>query len=186
MLVAGRMIGGVGVGTLALGAPLYISEVAAPNLRGSLLVLETFSIVIGAIIAYWMTYGTAEIQSDWAWRTPFLLQMIPAVMVGLGIHLFPYSPRWLCMRDRNDDSLQALCQLRRTPEDDPRVQIEWKGIIAEVRLEREILRRRHGDCSAVSLELKIWRDMFTRYRRRTAVAMGVMFFQQVCGLPAIV
>ena len=47
MLVAGRTIGGVGVGTLALGAPLYISEIAPPNLRGSLLVLEALSIVIG-------------------------------------------------------------------------------------------------------------------------------------------
>ena len=34
-LVAGRTIGGVGVGTLAMGAPLYISEIAPPNLRGS-------------------------------------------------------------------------------------------------------------------------------------------------------
>lgn len=57
-LVAGRFIGGIGVGTLAMGAPLYISEVAPPNLRGSLLVLEAISIVIGAIIAYWCTYGT--------------------------------------------------------------------------------------------------------------------------------
>jgi MFS family permease len=57
-LVAGRFIGGIGVGTLALGAPLYISEIAPPNLRGSLLVLEAISIVIGAIVAYWITYGT--------------------------------------------------------------------------------------------------------------------------------
>lgn len=57
-LVAGRFIGGIGVGTLAMGAPLYISEVAPPNLRGSLLVLEAICIVIGAIIAYWITYGT--------------------------------------------------------------------------------------------------------------------------------
>ena len=57
-LVAGRTIGGIGVGTLALGAPLYISEIAPPNLRGSLLVLESLSIVIGAILAYWITYGT--------------------------------------------------------------------------------------------------------------------------------
>lgn len=57
-LVAGRFIGGIGVGTLAMGAPLYISEIAPPNLRGSLLVLEAISIVIGAIIAYWITYGT--------------------------------------------------------------------------------------------------------------------------------
>ena len=57
-LVAGRFIGGIGVGTLAMGAPLYISEIAPANVRGSLLVLEAISIVIGAIIAYWITYGT--------------------------------------------------------------------------------------------------------------------------------
>lgn len=57
-LVAGRFIGGIGVGTLAMGAPLYISEISPPNLRGSLLVLEAISIVIGAIIAYWITYFT--------------------------------------------------------------------------------------------------------------------------------
>lgn len=57
-LVAGQFIGGTGVGTLAVGAPLYISEISPPNLRGSLLVLEAISIVIGAIIAYWITYGT--------------------------------------------------------------------------------------------------------------------------------
>lgn len=57
-LVAGRFIGGIGVGTLAMGAPLYISEIAPPNLRGSLMVLEALSIVIGAIVSYWITYGT--------------------------------------------------------------------------------------------------------------------------------
>jgi MFS family permease len=57
-LVAGRAIGGIGVGTLAMGAPLYISEIAPPDLRGSLLVLGSISIVVGAIIAYWITYAT--------------------------------------------------------------------------------------------------------------------------------
>lgn len=61
MLVAGRTIGGVGVGTLALGAPLYISEIAPPNLRGSLLVLETFSIVIGGESIH-LTLYNARVQ----------------------------------------------------------------------------------------------------------------------------
>jgi MFS family permease len=132
-----------------------------------------------------MTYGTSEIQSDWAWRLPFLLQMVPALMVGFGIHLFPFSPRWLVMRNRNDESLQSLCRLRGIPADDERVQIEWKGIIADVRLEREVLRRRHGESSGVALEFKIWYDLFTRYRSRTFVAVGVMFFQQVCLSPIL-
>ena len=52
-LVAGRTICGVGVGTLAMGAPIYISEIAPPQIRGTLLVLESISIVSGVVIAYW-------------------------------------------------------------------------------------------------------------------------------------
>ncbi|KAI1086675.1 hypothetical protein F5B19DRAFT_122280 [Rostrohypoxylon terebratum] len=69
-LVAGRTIGGIGVGTIAMGAPLYISEIAPPNLRGSLLVLEQISIAIGAIVSYWITYGTRQTAGDWAFRLP--------------------------------------------------------------------------------------------------------------------
>lgn len=74
-LVFGRFFGGIGVGTLALvsspfstslgttltlqqGAPLYISEIAPPNLRGALLVLESVSIVLGVVVSYWISYGT--------------------------------------------------------------------------------------------------------------------------------
>ncbi|KAI6903958.1 hexose carrier protein [Hortaea werneckii] len=60
-LVAGRAIGGLGTGTLALGAPMYISEVSPPNLRGTLLVLESVSIVSGVIISYWISYACKDI-----------------------------------------------------------------------------------------------------------------------------
>ncbi|TPR04249.1 Fungal Zn(2)-Cys(6) binuclear cluster domain family protein [Aspergillus niger] len=48
-IVASRSIGGIGVGTLAMGAPLYISEISPPAWRGSFWVLEAISIVTGAI-----------------------------------------------------------------------------------------------------------------------------------------
>jgi MFS family permease len=180
MLVAGRTIGGIGVGTLALGAPLYITEIAPPNLRGSLLVLEQFSIVVGAIVSYWLTYGTSEIPNEWSWRLPFLLQMVPALTVGIGIHIFPFSPRWLCMADRSDDSLKSLAKLRRRSEQDHLVQTEWKGILTEVRAQNEIMRRRHGDISGAKLEVLGWIDLCRpRYARRTMVATAIPFFQQV-------
>lgn len=75
-LVAGRTIGGIGVGTLALGAPLYISEISPPHLRGALLVLESVSIVLGVVISYWITYGTRYIDSEASFRIPFGLQMV--------------------------------------------------------------------------------------------------------------
>ncbi|KAI1054499.1 hypothetical protein LB506_010703 [Fusarium annulatum] len=186
-LVAGRAIGGIGVGTLAMGAPLYISEISPPNLRGSLLVLEALSIVIGAIISYWITYGTKDMASEWSFRLPFLLQMPPALLVGLGIHFFPYSPRWLVMRQRDNDSLHALAQLRRVPATDNRVQAEWKGILTEVRFQQEILSQEHPNDNGIILELKQWGDLFRpRCLKRTAVALGIPFFQQFSGINAFV
>ncbi|RSL70406.1 hypothetical protein CEP53_001837 [Fusarium sp. AF-6] len=186
-LVAGRTIGGVGVGTLAMGAPLYISEIAPPNLRGSLLVLEAISIVIGAIIAYWVTYSSRDISGDWAFRLPFLLQMAPALAVGI-VQFFPLSPRWLAMRHRNQDALDSFSKLRRLPGTDARVQQEWKGIVREVEIQELLLEREHGAATnPVLLEFEQWGDLFKpKYIRRTAVALAIPFFQQFSGINAFV
>lgn len=43
---------------LSMVVPLYISEISPPEIRGSLLVFEELSIVIGIVVAFWITYGT--------------------------------------------------------------------------------------------------------------------------------
>lgn len=48
-LVVGRFIGGVGIGTLACVAPLFIGEIAPPHLRGSMLVFESWMVVLGVV-----------------------------------------------------------------------------------------------------------------------------------------
>ncbi|PLB48585.1 MFS monosaccharide transporter [Aspergillus steynii IBT 23096] len=188
-LVAGRFIGGIGVGTLAMGAPLYISEIAPPAWRGSLLVLESISIVVGAIVAYWITYATRSISTDWAFRLPFLLQIFPALVVGCAIHFFPFSPRWLAMRDRNEDSLMSLARLRQRPGHDEQVQHEWKGILSEVRFQREILLLEYPDYTSRPLiaGIRQWIGLFRpKYFRRTLIALAIPFFQQFSGINAFV
>lgn len=54
MLVIARFIGGLGIGMLSMVAPLYISEISPPEIRGTLLVLEEFSIVTGIVVAFWV------------------------------------------------------------------------------------------------------------------------------------
>lgn len=61
--------------------------------------------------------------------------MVSAGTLGVCIHFFPYSPRWLAMRGREEESLQSLVRLRGLPEDDKRVLREWRGILAEVKLQ---------------------------------------------------
>lgn len=204
VLVTGRAITGIGVGTMALGAPLYISEISPPQIRGSLLVLESISIVSGVVIAYWfvepqtelmktsadrnrITYGTRYISGEASFRLPFGLQMVSAAIIGIGIHIFPYSPRWLALVGRDDDALESLAKLRRLPNTDERVQTEYRGIIAEVQFQQLVLEKAHPGKSGLKLEVLTWLDLFKKKSwRRTAVGMGVAFFQQFSGINAFI
>ena len=91
MLVVARLIGGIGIGMLSMVAPLYISEISPPEIRGALLVLEELSIVTGIVVAYWITYGTRYMAGEWAWRLPFLLQLVPGLILGVGTLFLPFS-----------------------------------------------------------------------------------------------
>lgn len=187
VLVAGRTIGGIGVGTLAMGAPIYISEIAPPNLRGTLLVLESISIVGGVVISFWITYGTRHLAGEAAFRLPFGLQMVCSTLLGAGIHFYPYSPRWLALVNRPQEALKSLERLRRLPATDNRVQIEHKGILSEVEMEKLVQEKRHPGAKGLRLEVLGWLDLFRkRSWRRTAVGVGVAFFQQFSGINAFI
>lgn len=193
MLTFARFVGGVGIGMLSMVAPLYISEISPPEIRGTLLVLEELSIVTGIVVAFWTTYATRLIGSEWAWRLPFLLQMFPGLVLGVGIVFLPFSPRWLCSKGRDQEALRALTVLRQLPAHDRRVQLEWFDIRTEVALHAEISAERHPSLQGQSvrdrfqLELAGWADLFkSGCWRRTMVGSGLMFFQQVSlPLPSI-
>lgn len=184
MLTVGRLVGGIGIGMLSMVAPLYIGEISPPEIRGSLLVLEEFCIVFGIVVAYWITYGTRYMSGEWAWRLPFLLQMIPSTVLGLGILFLPFSPRWLASKGRDSEALQSLAKLRQLPATDQRVEQEWFDIRAEVAFHHQTSAMRHptlqseSKLNSVKLELVSWMDCFRRgCWRRTHVGIGLMFFQ---------
>ncbi|KAF3763474.1 general substrate transporter [Cryphonectria parasitica EP155] len=194
-LVTGRAIGGIGVGTLAMGsnlltskgAPLYISEISPPNLRGTLLVLESISIVSGVVISFWITYGTRNINSEVSFRLPLGLQMVCTTILGIGLQFFPYSPRWLSLVGRHEETLISLSKLRRLPISDARVQQEARGIFAEVEFKRLSIQQRHPGATDFKLEVYSWLDLFDRKTiRRTIVGCGVCFFQQFSGINAFI
>ncbi|KAF7159506.1 hypothetical protein CNMCM5623_004844 [Aspergillus felis] len=187
MLVTGRAIGGIGVGTLAMTAPLYISEISPPNLRGTLLVLESVSIVSGVVIAYWITFGTRLLEGGISFRLPLGLQMVSATLLGVCIHLFPYSPRWLALVNRRRDCLLSLTKLRNLPSTDERVQAEYHGILAEIEFQRRVEERKYPGIKGWKLELYSWADLLRKKNwRRTSVGVGVTFFQQFSGINAFI
>lgn len=193
MLTVARFIGGVGIGMLSMVAPLYISEISPAECRGTLLVLEEFCIVLGIVIAYWITYGTRFMAGEWSWRLPFLLQMIPGFVLAGGVLALPFSPRWLAAKGRNEEALQSLSKLRRLPPSDKRIRQEYLDIQAEVRFHQELNAEKHptlqggGTRQSFLLEMASWADCFKKgCWRRTHVGMGLMFLQQFVGINALI
>ncbi|KAI1498380.1 general substrate transporter [Biscogniauxia marginata] len=193
MLVGGRFVGGIGVGMLAMVAPLYISEIAPPEIRGTLLVLQDLSIVTAVVAAFYTTYGTRFIPNEWAWRLPFLIQIAPAILLGIGLPFLPYSPRWLASRGRDDEALEILCKLRGLPPSDSRVLREWFDIRSEAAYRKELSVENHPHLhdgktwSRIKLQIVGYADCFRKGAwKRTHVGIGLMFFQQFVGVNALI
>lgn len=92
--ILARFLGGIGVGVSTVAAPLYISEIAAPETRGRLAGLFQFNIVFGILVAYASNALLAGV-GEHAWRWMLGVAAVPSVaytVLCLGI---PESPRWL-------------------------------------------------------------------------------------------
>jgi MFS family permease len=199
-LFAGRFFTGIGVGNLSATGPLYNAELAPPELRGMLVSMQQLAITIGICIAYWISYGsntiggTGDGQSDWAWRTPMLIQGIPAIVLAIGVWFLPYSPRWLVKQGRDEEALASLSRLRSRPEDDRLVQIEYLEIKAEAQFENDQFHRHFPNLSEKN-RTNPWVKEIMQYGRlfrtkdsfkRVAIASCIMFFQQWSGIDAII
>lgn len=70
-MYGGRFLAGMGIGMLAMLAPLYQSEIAHPSIRGRLTTLQQFMLGIGALIASFIGYGCFHgLTGQAQWRVP--------------------------------------------------------------------------------------------------------------------
>lgn len=140
-----------------------------------------------------MTYGTRFIDSEWCYRLPFLLQIVPGFILMVGAFILPPSPRWLAMQGRSEESLMTLAKIRRRHPDDALVQAEWLEIRGEAELHDEIRRERHPTHQSgsfkdqVALELWGWVDTLRPgCWKRTVIGILLMAFQQLVGINALI
>lgn len=90
-------------------------------------------------------------QSEASWRLPLAIQIVPALILGIGMLFFPDSPRWLLMKERDDDSLLALSKLRRQPQGSPALMDEYLEIRASIMLENTFAKERFPNLSGFQL-----------------------------------
>lgn len=83
-------------------------------MRGKLTGLNEVAIVIGQLAAFAIN---AIIGIIWGhlpdvWRYMLLVQAIPAICLFVGMWRAPESPRWLISKNRHDEALHILKQIR--------------------------------------------------------------------------
>lgn len=109
VIFGGKLISTLGFGLGHALAPVFVAEIAPDEVRGICLALINSMIVIGGWSCSLVAYGGSFINNDWAWRMPFLTQLVPPVtMLALAVPLLPESPSWLIMKGRKEEALAAL------------------------------------------------------------------------------
>ncbi|KAK4907993.1 hypothetical protein LTR66_017598 [Elasticomyces elasticus] len=121
-----------------MGAPVLITELSHPKERVQVTTFYNTSIPLGYVIGAWATFGCYRIPSQWSWRLPTLVQIIPSAYQFCLIWFCPESPRWLIAKGRHEEARQILIKYH--GECDPNselVQVECAEIQQAIEKEAE-------------------------------------------------
>ena len=126
ILVIYRIIGGLGVGIASMTAPMYIAEIAPAKQRGRLVSLYQLAVVFGFFIVFIATYFIGgETSTDNSeevinklhndnvtkgWRVMFWSELIPALSFFVLLFTVPHTPRWLMLKNREEDADKVLAK----------------------------------------------------------------------------
>jgi len=157
-MIAGRLIAGVAIGVSSAIVPLYISEVSPTSIRGALGSINQLAICIGILGALCVNV----ILPATAWRTMFLLSIIPAILLAVGMAICPESPRWLANKGRKEDAHRVMQELWKEVDDSLDTSSKSEG----------------GHAGSVQISKK--------HVKVFAIACALFLFQQFSGINAIV
>lgn len=104
-LIVARALLGMAIGFTSVTAPVYVSELAPPQSRGTLIGLYQFALTAGIVLANVAGYWLAGQQ---AWRLMFGIGAVPAALFLILILTLPESPRWLFAQNRLTEAQAVL------------------------------------------------------------------------------
>ena len=181
LLVAARMLGGLGVGAALIIAPMYIAEIAKAEHRGRMVSFNQLNIVIGISAAFFSNYlilnlgdsGLAWAKAlgldEGAWRWMLGVEALPAAIYLLALYAVPESPRWLAMRGRDDEALDVLSRVS----GEAQARTELAAIHASISQESQVERRPLHDLFHPSMKLVL------------TIGISIAILQQITGINSV-
>ncbi|XP_066896788.1 solute carrier family 2, facilitated glucose transporter member 8 isoform X2 [Kogia breviceps] len=129
MLLGGRLLTGLACGIASLVAPVYISEIAYPEVRGLLGSCVQLMAVIGILLAY---------LAGWVlkWRWLAVLGCVPPSFMLLLMSCMPETPRYLLTQHKRQEAVATMQFLWGSEQgwEEPPVRAEHQGFhLAQLR-----------------------------------------------------
>ncbi|KAK7980644.1 hypothetical protein PG989_013101 [Apiospora arundinis] len=173
MMMLGRIIAGLGVGTLSTIVPVYQSEISPPHNRGKLACIEFSGNIIGYTTSVWVDYFCGFIQNNYSWRAPLMMQCVMGALLGFGSLVIVESPRWLLDHDHDEEGIVVIANLYGAGDiHNPKARDEFREIKMDV-----LLQRMEGE--------RTYSEMFRKYKTRVFIAMSAQALAQLNGINVI-
>lgn len=137
------------------------------------------AIQLAALAGFWAAFAahaTLPDSSALQWQIPVAIQLVPGVLLLLGIALIPESPRFLAEKARLPAAEDALAWLRGLPKEDAEVQ----GELEDMRTTAQALAKIQES------KQSFWKDLQQKsVRKQLLVGIGLMIAQNMVGLNAL-
>lgn len=167
--MAFRFLGGLAVGGASVVSPMYIAEISPARLRGRLVAITQFNIVLGILLAYLSNYVIGKLNlgpSECRWM--FGVMAVPSAVFFFSLFLTPQSPRWLIALGRNDE---AKIVFERCGTDPDSIDEEVREIQASLDVQHHTLEE----------------PFFCRkYLKPILLAVAIAAFNQLSGINALI
>ena len=108
-----RFVGGIGIGGASVVSPMYIAEISPAPVRGRLVAIQQFNIVLGCLLALLSNYLISQTipDADNNWRWMLGVVAVPAAIFFALLFVIPESPRWLVAKGRLDEARRLFGNL---------------------------------------------------------------------------
>ncbi|KAH7341192.1 quinate permease [Pyrenochaeta sp. MPI-SDFR-AT-0127] len=179
MIYGGRAVAGLGIGASSMVVPVYISETAPPSIRGRLIGIFEIASQGGGMLGFWINYAcdrTIDVKGQAQWTIPLAIQLIPGLLLLLGVAWCPESPRYLAKKDNFEDAERILTQIRGLDSSHAYIQHEMSEIRAQLE-ERSVNR--------MSKKAQFMKLFQKGVRNRMAIGLALMFLQSFTGVNII-
>ncbi len=168
-LFAGRLFIGIAIGISSYTVPMYIAEIAPTKNRGALVSSFQLLITVGIFVSYLSDRGFASETDLESWRPMFIIGVVPAGILLIGMLFLPETPRFLIGKGKEKKGREILERL----EEPELIESTIDEMKHEIKLAEE--------------SGKSWKEIFSPWLRTALfIGIGIMFIQQFVGINTVI